>query len=38
MMVEETPEPTEAPVECLRPQWVEGEVDWDRCDEDTPAA
>ena len=38
MMVEETPEPTEAPVECLRPQWVEGEVDWDRCDEDAPAA
>ena len=38
MMVEETPEPTEAPVEGLRPQWVEGAVDWDRCDEDTPAA
>lgn len=35
MMVEETPEPTEAPVECLRPLWVEGEVDWDRCDADS---
>lgn len=33
MMVEETPPPTAAPVECLRPQWIDGEVDWDRCDE-----
>jgi hypothetical protein len=33
MMMEETPEPTATPVECLRPQWVEGQVDWDRCDE-----
>lgn len=32
MMVEETPEPTQTPVECLRPQWIENEVDWDRCD------
>ena len=38
MMVEETPQPTQAPVECLRPQWVDGEVDWDRCDdEESPA-
>ena len=37
MMVEQTPEPTATPVECLRPQWVDGEIDWDRCDED-PAA
>lgn len=33
MMVEQTPEPTATPLECLRPQWVEGAVDWDRCDE-----
>ena len=32
MMVEETPQPSETPVDCLRPQWVGGEVDWDRCD------
>lgn len=32
MMVEETPEPTETPLECLRPLWVDDEVDWDRCD------
>lgn len=37
MMVEETPEPTEAPIECLRPQWLDGVVDWDRCDEAPPA-
>ena len=37
MMVEETPEPTEPPIECLRPQWTEVEVDWDRCDEEPPA-
>ncbi|MEX1345184.1 MAG: hypothetical protein AB1Z63_10975 [Candidatus Limnocylindrales bacterium] len=37
MMVEETPEPTPAPVECLRPLWVDGAVDWDRCDEAPPA-
>lgn len=37
MMVEQTPEPTAPPVECLRPQWVEGEVDWDRCDEGAAA-
>jgi hypothetical protein len=32
MMVEETPEPTGTPLECLRPLWVDDEVDWDRCD------
>ena len=32
MTVDETPEPTEAPLDCLRPQWADGEVDWDRCD------
>ena len=37
MMVEETPQPTETPVDCLRPRWVEGEVDWDRCDGATSA-
>jgi hypothetical protein len=37
MMMEETPEPTATPVECLRPQWVEGQVDWDRCDEGAAA-
>ena len=37
MMVEETPEPSLPPVDCVRPQWVEGTVDWDRCDEESPA-
>ena len=38
MMTEDTPEPTEPPLECQRPLWVEGMVDWDRCDEGvTPA-
>ena len=38
MMTAETPEPTEPPLDCLRPEWVEGAVDWDRCDEGvTPA-
>lgn len=36
MMVEETPEPTAAPLDCLRPLWVDGDVDWDRCDEVAP--
>lgn len=34
MVVDETPAPTEAPIDCLRPLWVESEVDWDRCDGD----
>jgi hypothetical protein len=38
MMTEETPEPTESPLDCLRPEWVGGEVDWDRCDEALTAA
>jgi hypothetical protein len=33
MMVEETPQPSEPPLDCMRPQWVDGQVDWDRCDE-----
>lgn len=33
MTVDETPEPTDAPLDCLRPQWADGVVDWDRCDE-----
>jgi hypothetical protein len=38
MMGGETPEPSEPPIDCLRPEWVEGEVDWDRCDGVAPAA
>ena len=38
MMTEDTPEPTEPPIDCLRPEWLEDAVDWDRCDEGlTPA-
>lgn len=37
MMVEQTPEPSPPPVDCLRPRWVAGEVDWDRCDGEPPA-
>jgi hypothetical protein len=37
MMVEETPEPSLPPVDCLRPLWVDGAVDWDRCDGEPPA-
>ena len=38
MMTGDTPEPTVPPVDCLRPRWVDGAVDWDRCDEAlTPA-
>lgn len=33
MMTEETPEPSEPPLDCLRPVWAEGVLDWDRCDE-----
>jgi len=33
MMVEATPPPTEPPLECFRPQWNAGTVDWNRCDE-----
>lgn len=38
MMTEETPEPTEPPLDCLRPTWVDGVIDWDRCDEGPTAA
>lgn len=38
MMAEDTPAPSEPPLDCLRPTWVDGAVDWDRCDEGlTPA-
>lgn len=32
MAAESTPLPSVAPADCLRPRWVAGEVDWDRCD------
>jgi hypothetical protein len=38
MIEEETPEPTPVPPDCLRPQWVAGQVDWDRCDEEPPTS
>ncbi len=38
MMAEDTPEPTEPPLDCLRPEWVDGAVDWDRCDEGLTAS
>lgn len=35
---DETPAPTAPPLECRRPSWSDGSVDWDRCDEGlTPA-
>lgn len=37
MMVSETPRPTEPPLECFRPEWLGGTVDWDRCDAVTDA-
>jgi hypothetical protein len=38
MLAEETPEPTEPPADCLRPQWIGDVIDWDRCDQAlTPA-
>jgi hypothetical protein len=36
MTAEATPAPSQRPVDCSRPRWVDGEVDWDRCD-DLPA-
>ena len=32
MATDPTPEPSEPPADCLRPMWVDGAVDWDRCD------
>jgi hypothetical protein len=29
---ETTALPSPAPIDCVRPDWVDGEVDWDRCD------
>ncbi len=38
MMSEATPSPTPQPLDCARPEWVDGSVDWDRCDNvPTPA-
>lgn len=38
MMTEDTPPPTEPPLDCLRPEWVDGVVDWNRCDEGLTSA
>lgn len=32
MMPEVTASPSPSPADCMRPVWVDGEVDWDRCD------
>lgn len=32
MSTETTPAPSQPPVDCSRPRWAQGEVDWDRCD------
>ncbi len=32
MTSDATPEPSEPVVDCLRPEWIDGAVDWDRCD------
>jgi hypothetical protein len=32
MVGEPSPLPSATPVDCLRPQWMSAEVDWDRCD------
>ena len=32
LMVEETAVPSQPPLDCLRPRWQDGVVDWDRCD------
>jgi len=34
MLADGSPLPGEAPLECLRPEWLDGgDVDWDRCDD-----
>lgn len=38
MVAQATPQPTGPPLECLRPQWVDDAVDWDRCDEEQAAS
>ncbi len=38
MITDPEASPTPLPVDCLRPEWVEGMVDWDRCDEARTAA
>ena len=32
MLTDPTPEPSHPPFDCFRPMWVDGAVDWDRCD------
>jgi hypothetical protein len=32
MVPEGSPSPAPLPAECERPDWIDGEVDWDRCD------
>lgn len=33
MVADGTPAPSPSPHDCDRPDWVDGEVDWDRCDD-----
>ena len=33
MTIDPTPSPTPEPLDCARPEWVDGAVDWDRCDD-----
>lgn len=32
MTPEASPSPSPLPPDCTRPQWLDGDVDWDRCD------
>lgn len=36
MQPEVTPLPSAVPIDCSRPEWVDGGIDWDRCDELVP--
>ncbi len=38
MVSDATPIPSEPPTDCSRPAWVDGGVDWDRCDDLVPTA
>ncbi|MEA2025183.1 MAG: hypothetical protein U9O18_00685 [Chloroflexota bacterium] len=33
MTTDPAPSPTPEPLDCARPEWVDGAVDWDRCDD-----
>ncbi len=33
MTTDPTPSPTPKPLDCARPAWTDGVVDWDRCDD-----